>query len=342
MEDVSESYKVKFVLGPWLVGSCFEFVLTGVLCCQFINYFTWYPDDKRSLRIAVLVLLLLSILKSIESFAALWIFLIENFGDINKNLMLSVTAWWDTANPLLVAIVDFYVQCYFCSRLLAISKSWVIVAPVFSLFFFALISMVLATYYITTSESIQITNWFAAHFSSLFAGDMLLTALTAYYLIKTKKNVLPQTVGLINALVRLTFQTAAPAALFALFTLIFSQMNRAGHFYLGFVEIAFNQPLPKLYAISMMWTLNARRTMTMGRSALSGSSSEHPSGTRVRTARRTNGDVELGRIEVLTQTETTRHVDVRDMFDPARTTDDHKHGLGGGDHKLGSETSSGP
>jgi hypothetical protein len=36
---------------------------------------------------------------------------------------------------------------------------------------------------------------------------------TAYFLLKTKKNVLPQTVGLISALVRLTFQTAAPAAL---------------------------------------------------------------------------------------------------------------------------------
>jgi hypothetical protein len=36
---------------------------------------------------------------------------------------------------------------------------------------------------------------------------------TAYFLIKSRNDVLPQTVGLINALVRLTFQTAAPAAI---------------------------------------------------------------------------------------------------------------------------------
>jgi hypothetical protein len=45
------------------------------------------------------------------------------------------------------------------------------------------------------------------------AGDLILSLTTAYFLIKTKQGVLPQTVGLISALVRLTFQTAAPAAL---------------------------------------------------------------------------------------------------------------------------------
>jgi hypothetical protein len=45
------------------------------------------------------------------------------------------------------------------------------------------------------------------------AGDLILSLTTAYFLIKSKQGVLPQTVGLISALVRLTFQTAAPAAL---------------------------------------------------------------------------------------------------------------------------------
>jgi hypothetical protein len=44
------------------------------------------------------------------------------------------------------------------------------------------------------------------------AADMTICLTTAYFLIKTKKNVLPQTVGVLNALIRLAFQTAAPAA----------------------------------------------------------------------------------------------------------------------------------
>jgi hypothetical protein len=45
------------------------------------------------------------------------------------------------------------------------------------------------------------------------AADFFISFSTAFFLIQSKKNILPQTVGLINSLVRLTFQTAAPASL---------------------------------------------------------------------------------------------------------------------------------
>jgi hypothetical protein len=64
-------------------------------------------------------------------------------------------------------------------------------------------------------------------------------------------------------------------------------MYKSNNPLLGYVEIAFNQPLPKLYAISMMWTLNARRAIR-ARSRLSGSGSDGSSGGRVRSPRRTN------------------------------------------------------
>lgn len=66
---------------------------------------------------------------------------------------------------------------------------------------------------------------------------------------------MPQTVGMINALVRLTFQTAMPAVICALLTLICVYLPTDK----PRVANTFNQALPKLYAISMMWTLNARR-----------------------------------------------------------------------------------
>jgi hypothetical protein len=87
---------------------------------QFVNYYSWYPDDGRGLHIAVAVLCLLSVLKSAEtlyvvlrrssdfshifySSASLWIFLINHFGNIEYDLSLSTTGWWDTANPLMVS-----------------------------------------------------------------------------------------------------------------------------------------------------------------------------------------------------------------------------------------------
>ena len=44
----------------------------------------------------------------------------------------------------------------------------------------------------------------------------------------------------------------------AMFNLIFSQIYPSGD---KLISTAFNQTLPKLYAFSMMWTLNARRSI---------------------------------------------------------------------------------
>ncbi|GLB44884.1 hypothetical protein LshimejAT787_1802210 [Lyophyllum shimeji] len=159
--------------------------------------------------------------------------------------------------------------------------------------------------------------WFAAHFSCVFAGDLLITVLTAYHLLKSRKDVLPQTVGILRALVRLTFQTAAPASLCAMLNLIMTQTHLDVDKLLGqqnLISIAFNQALPKLYAFSMMWTLNARRSIRAG------SSFSHSHSGR--------GDVELSaygaRIQVRTQT-TTQHIDFKDP--ETDDTNDHAEGF---------------
>ncbi|KAJ7666371.1 hypothetical protein B0H17DRAFT_1210691 [Mycena rosella] len=329
-------------LGPWLVGGCLDLLLQGILFCQFVNYFTHYRDDKRTLQIVVAILFMATFLKSVQAFAIVWIQSIVFFGDLNGAILLNYTTWWQSGNPLMVALMGFYVQSYFCFRLWVISKKWYVVAPVATIFLFAFLSMVVATYFITTADGPKISAW-CKHLrtlarlatnsapscrtlSSVFAGDITLSFLTAFFLLKSKKNVLPQTVGLISALVRLTFQTAAPAALCAMFNLIFSQVNPGGS---GITSTAFNMALPKLYAVSMMWTLNARRTIRASHSSRGmTTSSNEISGGRSRAQRRP-GDMELGVIQVLTQTETTQHIDVRDMFDPTQNGDAKRgHGQG--------------
>ncbi|KAJ7185823.1 hypothetical protein C8R46DRAFT_1288965 [Mycena filopes] len=311
-----ELHQANFLLGPWLIGSCADLLLQGVLCSQFVNYFSYYDDDKPHLRWAVAGLALLTILKSIQAFTIIWIQFIPFFGDLQGAILLNYTTWWQSGNPLMVAIIGLYVQSYFCFRLYVISRSNFVVVPIASIFGFAFLSIVLATYYISTEEGPKIAMWFAAHLSSTFAGDIILSSTTAYFLLKSKQDVLPQTVGLISALVRLTFQTAAPAALCAMFNLIFSQVYTGD---VAIVSTAFNMALPKLYAVSMMWTLNARRTIRATHSSRDGltHSSNEISGGRSRGAtRRANGDMELGGIQVRTETET--HI-MRDMFDKSQT-----------------------
>ncbi|KAJ7912128.1 hypothetical protein B0H13DRAFT_2327722 [Mycena leptocephala] len=308
--------EVNFELGPWLIGSCLDLILQG-----FVNYYTWYEDDNRGLKIVVGILALLTILKSIQA-AIIWIIFISHWGDLQGTILLNYVTWWQAGNPLMVAIIGFYVQCYFIYRLLVISKKWYVVTPIGCLFLFAFLSMVVATYFITTAEDDPIKLWFAAHLSSVFAGGIILSLTTAYFLLKSKKDVLPQTAGFLNALIRLTFQTAAPAALCAMLNLIFSQITVTTETQ-SIVSTAFNMPLPKLYAVSMMWTLNARRTISANHSNQQGTTQTNNdfSGARSRAQRRGN-DMELGAIQVVTQTET--HIDVRDMFNPVRSDEDTK------------------
>ncbi|KAF7359775.1 hypothetical protein MVEN_00702300 [Mycena venus] len=82
--------------------------------------------------------------------------------------------------------------------------------------------------------------------------------------------------------------------------------------------------LPKLYAVSMMWTLNAQRTIRVAHSSHNGmtTSSNEISGGRTRAALHRQGDIELGAIQVVTQMGT--RIDVRDMFDPANDREDSK------------------
>ncbi|KAF8124258.1 hypothetical protein K438DRAFT_1893478, partial [Mycena galopus ATCC 62051] len=295
-------------LGPWLVGGCLDIFLLGILSTQFVNYFSWYRDDKPALRIVVAFLALISLLKTIHSFAVVWINSIVYFGDLDGAILLNYTTWYQSGTPLMVAMCGFYVQSYFCFRLWVISKQWIVVLPVAIVFLFGFLSIVVGTYFISVDNLPQISNWFAAHLGSVFTGDVLMTAFTTYFLIKSKADVLPQTVGLINSLVRLTFQTAAPAAICAMFNLAFSQLPGAK---VGIVSTAFNEMLPHLYAISMMYTLNARRTIRASRNGGVTTTSNEISGARSRGTRR--ADIELGQIQVVTQTET--HVD--GVFEPA-------------------------
>jgi hypothetical protein len=89
-----------------------------------------------------------------------------------------------------------------------------------------------------------------------------------------------------------------------MFYLIFSQIATTT----GVMIAVFSFPLPKLYAISMMWTLNARSTLRAHRHpGMSGSRSHENSGGRTRAH---TGEVELSRIQVVTQTQVHQDIDV--------------------------------
>ncbi|KAJ7822823.1 hypothetical protein B0H14DRAFT_2598272 [Mycena olivaceomarginata] len=309
-----------------IIGCCLDLVLQGTL---LIQYYVLYPRDKIYLKTAVAGLCLLTILKSAQSLSLtkakaplsgttlLFLRQLPRRNPVELYHMLSGFRW-ETGNPLMVAVIGSYVQAYFCYRLYAISGSIYVVAPLAAIFLFALVAMAVATYFITVQDIAKIPVWFNAHLGSVFGGfkltpgnpdprspkysrrrashfdDGLLPAAVAEArpaAIRSTDRQPPST-DLPNRCTSGTLVNASEST--SLFSVRFTGDK-------ALFSLVFNMPLPKLYAISMMFTLNARRRIRLsGRSGQYGSSS----GGR-------SGPVKSPRAPVFTATQTEKHVDIR-------------------------------
>ncbi|KAH8827607.1 hypothetical protein DL96DRAFT_1104443 [Flagelloscypha sp. PMI_526] len=277
---------VTFILGGWLIGVLADVFLQGVVVSQLAHYFSLYRKDKWQLKGFVLGLALLTTLKSVQSIGLLWNQSIVYALDLDRAAGLFSEQWYAQINVSTVALIAFYVQVFFLQRLYSVSgKIWP-TAAIFTLFVFGLISGFICTVYSFQNKSVTLQKWLAVHLSTVLIGDLLLCGSTVYFLLQHSRKVLPQTVGMLNAIIRLTFQSAAPAALCALINLIVTQIGNGDLTPSAskFVAIACNEALPKLFAISALWTLNSRKRIQVHTSGTE-STSDHTSAKR--TARRT-------------------------------------------------------
>ncbi|KAJ6555454.1 hypothetical protein DFH09DRAFT_1165406 [Mycena vulgaris] len=290
-----------------------------------------YKKDTLFLRAFVAGLLVLTTLKSVQGLVIFWIQNVEHFTDIAAAVDMFFSSWTSELNLTLVALIAFYVQLFFCQRLWVISQNIYIVGLVMALFVFALLASIVSSAF-TFSRDPENGIWIAIHLGTVFAGDLILCGTTTYFLSTRSKQVLPQTAGMLNAILKLTFQSAAPAALCALINLVSSQAGSKSDTANGWsmAAIISNELLPKLYAISAMWTLNSRENIRLVHS--NGNTTSSAEGTSGR--RRTN-NVELGMlsssghrgpIQVRTQVQTTQHTDDIDMFPPKMPLDDTDEG----------------
>ncbi|KAG7450026.1 uncharacterized protein BT62DRAFT_886931 [Guyanagaster necrorhizus] len=259
-----------YTLGPWLVGMCLDIFLQGILTSQFFNYYAWYgKSDTWKFTVGVGALAVMTSLKTIQAdhhgSAIVWMQDIVYFNDLDSALQMMFFVWYQMGNAIMVAFIAFYVQCYFCYRLWAVSRRCWVVSPILFLFVFSLGTAAAATYYIVLAD-LRLEHWLSVHYATAFVGNVLLAVAMAYFLLHTKKCVLPETMNMLDSLVRLTFQTTTPAVVVALLNLIFIFLPYP---YVKSISSSFIQPLPKLYAISMMWTLNARRDIRIASSSLS-------------------------------------------------------------------------
>ncbi|KAJ6449070.1 hypothetical protein C8R45DRAFT_884145, partial [Mycena sanguinolenta] len=256
-----------YVLGGWDFGVYGDLVLQGVIFAQFAHYTALYKKDIFLLRAFVWGLLFLTTLKSAQGLGVMWSQNVEHFTDVEGAVGLFQTTWFMQINVSFVAVIGFYVQMFFCHRLWVISKNIYMVGLIVVLFVFALLSAFVSV--VRTSHLgslscplISKLSTVSIHLGTVVAGDLLLTGSIVYFLVQHSKEALPATVGMMNALLKLTIQSAAPATTCTFLNLIATRGPMASRPILDgwtMVAIMTNSWLPKLYAFSAMWTLNMRR-----------------------------------------------------------------------------------
>ncbi|KAJ7621219.1 hypothetical protein FB45DRAFT_137659 [Roridomyces roridus] len=307
-----------YIFGGWDLAVAGDLLLQGTLFAQFAHYNSLYKSDTPWLKGFVCGLLFLTTLKSAQMIQILWQQNVTHFSDVFGAANLLNTSWTQEINLAFTAIIAFFVQLFFCQRLWALSKNIYIVLIIFLLFVFALVASFVSTAFTFAHNPKTAGDWIPIHLSTVFVGDILLCGNTAFSLFKTSKGLLPQTAGMLNALLRLTFQSAVPAVVCALINLVANRANSKAQVAVAgtMLSIISNNALPKLYALSAMWTLNSRQGIR-----LAGSNGELTSSGEGQSGRRNN--IELGGLSLLdirapiqVRTQTVQHVDPDIVFTP--------------------------
>ncbi|KAJ6501754.1 hypothetical protein DFH09DRAFT_1441576 [Mycena vulgaris] len=273
---------ITFFLGGWDLAICADLILQGIIFAQIAHYTMLYEKDVLALRAFVAVLLIITTLKSAQGLVILWIQDVKYFMNLNAALGMSNNSWTTEFNLTLVALIAFYVQLFFCKRLWAISRNVYIVALVVVLFVFALVAAIESSVFTFAGQLRNVTmTWIEIHLGTVFAGDVLLCGSTIYSLLYTSRHASGGTAGMLNSITKLTFQSAAPAAVCALISLVgMVAWNRTTPDAYMMLAIIANNMLPKLYAISAMWTLNSRRSIRQAHSSTGRKSSAATGGRR--------------------------------------------------------------
>ncbi|KAJ7279379.1 hypothetical protein C8J57DRAFT_1712459 [Mycena rebaudengoi] len=265
---------VTFYLGGWDLGTHADLILQGILFAQFTNYWSrYYKSDPLSQKLFVLGLCITTTFKSVHAIALVWVQNVDNFMDLNQAADMFLTNWLNQSNLLITEIIAFSVQAFFCRRLWIISNNIYVVAFVVLLFVFGLISAIVHTafkfsglmyvlwhsatgdYFKPTAKEI----WSPLHVGAVVAGDVILSGSTIYFLLRRAQQASLATVGILNRLIRIAFQSAAPVTLCALANFISQALYLHTSIDVTILCILVTgMMLPKVYAISALWTLNSR------------------------------------------------------------------------------------
>ncbi|KAI0345554.1 hypothetical protein BDW22DRAFT_1426228 [Trametopsis cervina] len=263
----SEQALLGVLVGPLLVFICIALMLFGILTAQCYFYWTTYVRDPTRVRVFVLALWLLESLHTAFCIHIVYFYFITNFGNPQDGIFHIV---WSCAvtvfvELLIVAMTEgFYIHRIYClshSLIVASVPAVLLVSRVI----FGFVSAAYLYVYDTWAEFHLQKIPQALLTTSLSLGvatDLAVTALLIYCLNRERTHFV-RTDSILAKLMRHVINNGALSMVLSLIIIIVLHTTPNSLVFAGLIET-----ISKLYANSMMASLNARQSLSQTQSQI--------------------------------------------------------------------------
>ncbi|KAI0299964.1 hypothetical protein BC826DRAFT_720340 [Russula brevipes] len=256
--SMGELTYIKTTLGAILVGSMFAMALSGMTAIQTFLYYRLYPNDPLRLRLLVIAVWLFDSTHAALMCVSIWDYLILNFGNesvvdvIPMSLALTVA---------LTAIITFITHIFFSHRVLRLSKNnWYITAPLILLSFLRLGASLVST---IEMEKFRSFHKFVEAYGYVFTLglaiactlDVVIAGAMCYFL-QMSRTGFGEMDHVIDVIMVYTVNNGALTCITTVVSLICWLTMPANLVFLGL-----HFAISKLYANSLLGTLNSRQSL---------------------------------------------------------------------------------
>ncbi|KAF9024667.1 hypothetical protein BDZ89DRAFT_1041000 [Hymenopellis radicata] len=207
---------VRKVIAPVLIGVIVHAFLLGLVCVQYVTYFTSRFNDHKFIVAIVVWLAFVDIALTLNSVTVIWQYVIDHFADVT---VLSSTTWNFNLFPVVSTFSAIPVQLFLANRIRRFSNSWIL--------FGALVVLILGPAVMGCLTSVQLQSLSALSdrdtarrvgyaWLALNVGcDTILSSLMIFYL-RRQKTAFARTNKIISRYVQLAIQSALPVTLSAI------------------------------------------------------------------------------------------------------------------------------
>ncbi|TFK31792.1 hypothetical protein BDQ12DRAFT_739779 [Crucibulum laeve] len=261
--------------GALLIGGLYASVLSGLVAVQVVVYFKVYPDDSPRLKCLVLAVWFLDTCHTGLIWGALWNYLIDHYGEVER---IDYVPWNIAVRPSRTIHCPLWpnnvdtrhsLQSYsppYSHFLFTVSKAnWFLTVPIVTL---AILRLVTTEEMITLhsfSAFKQRIRWiFTLGLALSSAVDILITG-SLFFLLQTSRTGTPNLNVIIDSLIRYAFETGSLTCAGTVISMILWLAMPSNLIFMGLHFV-----IGKLYANSLLVTLNTRQTLRRARSQTSG------------------------------------------------------------------------